>query len=83
MDEGELSWGTQFRKLGSMELIMIDYTIIYPASSDKPRELINLTFVSKTHGNSEISLLSAHYCPMDTIKMTSTQHRTTCTHTCI
>jgi hypothetical protein len=28
-------------------------------------------------------LLSAHYCPMDTIKMTSTQHRTTCTHTCI
>ena len=45
---------------------MIDYTIIYLASSDKPRELINLTFVSKTHGKSEISLLSAHYCPMDT-----------------
>jgi hypothetical protein len=62
---------------------MIDYTIIYPASSDKPRELINLTFVSKTHGKSEISLLSAHYCALDTIKMASTQHRTTCTHTSI
>lgn len=58
----------------------VDYTIIYSASWDKLRELINLTFVSKTHGKSEISLLGAHWCPMDTIKMVSTPHRTTCTH---